>query len=74
MLERTLEIFSVTLKNNSVISFDDKSQISEYALNSVELMQSGGIITGDENNLFSPNQDVTRAMVAVMVYKIMNSK
>ncbi len=48
-------------------AFTDLSLISEYAVYSVELLQEGGILAGDTQNRFNPQEGATRAEAAQML-------
>lgn len=49
------------------IKYSDKSEISDWAMDSVAYCQQTSIITGRENNEFAPNDTATRAEVAVVI-------
>lgn len=51
--------------------FADAESVSEWAKNSVKLMQAAGIISGKENNMFAPNDETTRAETAKMLILMM---
>lgn len=55
-------------------AFKDVAEISEYAQDSVSLMRSLGIVNGKENNTFAPNDYLTRAEAAKVIYKILRLK
>ncbi|MGE4354758.1 MAG: S-layer homology domain-containing protein, partial [Oscillospiraceae bacterium] len=65
---RTMQLQSKAdeLKNAS-LGFDDADEISSDDVGSVAELVSLGIITGDDNNNFSPKLSVTRAVVATVV-------
>ena len=50
--------------------FADSADISEYALDAVNLMKQQGIITGNEQNKFLPQNSLTRAECAKMIYAL----
>jgi len=50
-------------------SFADSSSIPSWALNKVNAAVSNGIISGYEDNTFQPNQEITRAEMAVMIMR-----
>ncbi len=52
------------------IPFDDASDISEYARESVAVLQSKGIMKGTETNRFNPQAYATRAETAVLINRI----
>jgi len=54
--------------NFDIQKFDDDSQISDYAKNAVYKLYNLNKISGIGNNLFGPNQIVTRAQAAKIIY------
>lgn len=48
--------------------FKDDREIAEYAYNAVYNLRFKGIINGDDNNCFKPNNNATRAETAMIVY------
>jgi hypothetical protein len=52
------------------IFWEDGGEISDYALQSVETLQSMGVINGFEDNTFRPREKATRAMAAKVVYEM----
>jgi len=51
----------------SVLSFKDKDQVSEEAAGYIAVLVSAGIVKGDNENNFSPQMSVTRAVAAAMI-------
>ncbi|MEG2149048.1 MAG: S-layer homology domain-containing protein [Clostridiales bacterium] len=60
---------SLALKNNVSVYKDDKT-ISSWAYDSVYEMQKYGIIVGDTNNYFKPQQNFTRAEASVVFSRL----
>ncbi|GFI61296.1 glyoxal reductase [Clostridiales bacterium] len=54
--------------------FEDASEISQWALQSVNWAKSAGIISGKENGHFDPKSNITRAEAAMIIYNLINSK
>lgn len=54
----------------SVKKFKDIGSVSEYAYDSVSFLQKSGIINGDENGCFNPQDKLTRAEGAKIIYEI----
>lgn len=52
------------------MEFNDKSEISSYALESVNTLANAGIIDGDENAEVKPQAFMTRAEAAKFIYNI----
>ena len=51
--------------------FKDSGEIDGYASESVGAMAEIGIIIGDENGMFAPKANATRAQAAVIVYRLL---
>ena len=58
------------LKGKPEKSFIDEDKISDYALDAVNALAAAGIISGDENFAFNPNNNATRAEAAKIVYEL----
>lgn len=56
------------LKGIFTTGFEDDSDISEDAKGSVAIAKGLGVVSGDENNRFNPNDKLTRADAAIMIY------
>ena len=54
-------------------SFADDEDIADWAKRSVGVMYNAGYINGLEDNRFGPNEGLTRAQAAVMVYSLYNT-
>lgn len=52
-------------------TFEDNDMISPYAAEAVAVLQTAGIISGDENNEFKPQDGATRAEAAVMLQRLL---
>jgi len=50
------------------IKFADDSMISPYAYNAVYALRKWGILNGDENNNFNPQESASRAEAAKVIY------
>lgn len=72
MLNSALETCSYKLTKADSLNFADASSISDYAFSSVNSLYAGGILTGDTNQNFNPQNPATRAEVAVMISRIYN--
>ncbi|MBP3360127.1 MAG: S-layer homology domain-containing protein [Clostridia bacterium] len=51
--------------------FEDQTQIAEYALNAVGILQTAGILNGDENGYFNPKANANRAAAAKILYSLL---
>ena len=60
-------------KNNAmpILSYDDSSDIPAIAKAYVEFCETSGLMQGMEDNRFNPDFEVTRAQIAVMLYRAM---
>ncbi len=56
--------------NGSKLTYKDKASIPKEALGYVQYMYDTGIMQGDDNT-FSPNDSLTRAQVALMLYRVL---
>ena len=57
--------------NEKTLTFEDKGQISDYALESVEALYRAGIVNGISDKEFNPKGTATRAMAAQMIYQLL---
>ncbi len=67
-LKRTLDCTNVILKPASISSFTDHLQVEDYATEAVGALIGAKIIDG-VNGRLNPNAKVTRAEMAVMLYR-----
>ncbi|MEG2381865.1 MAG: S-layer homology domain-containing protein, partial [Oscillospiraceae bacterium] len=69
LCERAIKYANKTLESvTTPIDFTDSEDISDYAKDSVKLMQSYGIINGYEGGFLYPKNNATRAEAAKMAY------
>lgn len=54
------------------LTFGDTDAISQYALTAVKALKNAGIMFGDENNMFSPLKNATRAEAATIVSRALD--
>ncbi|HEX2927134.1 MAG TPA: chitobiase/beta-hexosaminidase C-terminal domain-containing protein, partial [Ruminiclostridium sp.] len=74
MIVKALDIANKGLEKGAkadISKFKDISKVSSYALESVATLVKSGLIAGSDNNI-NPKQNITRAEVAVILYKIYN--
>jgi len=70
-IERAMAVNNTKLNEaENTGEFPDADQISPFAANAVAKMKSAGIISGDENGMFNPKNNATRAEAVWMLYKI----
>lgn len=64
-----------TVKKNlaSVLDYSDESSIPSFAKKYVEYVTEQGLMQGMSATEFSPNTEVTRAQMAVVLYKLKNN-
>lgn len=62
-----------TANNSASLSYKDKNQISSSAVPYLALLDSKGIMVGDNNNKFNPNSKINRAEMAVLSVKTYNN-
>ena len=75
MLDRIMEQAGMVLNNGQLTeNFQDRGQISSYALFSVERLQRQGIVSGAEDNRFLPKGNTTRAEAAKMLYTVVKDR
>ena len=71
MSYRAANISGVEISSKAeAITFLDEGAIAEYAYEAVKVMQSGGILNGDENRNFRPVEHATRAEAAKIIFSI----
>ena len=54
----------------SELSFEDSDNISEYAKESIQKLFTAGVVSGTEDNNFSPLRSITRAEAAKILYNV----
>ena len=75
MAFRALQISGAELPNeDSTFTFDDISEISDYALQGVLAMRRNGIINGYDGYNFVPSGSATRAEAAKIVHSLLGFK
>jgi len=57
-------------EENTELSFSDKNDIAEYALESVKILNANKVINGYSEDLFAPADTATRAQAAQIIYTI----
>ena len=61
---------AISEENKGELNYIDSDDIADYAKTAVGLLSSVGIINGNDDNMFMPNDYATRAEAAQMVYKV----
>lgn len=67
-LKRTIDCTELDLPLGTLSGFSDANQVSSYAADSVGALVSAGVISGSNGRL-NPKTSVTRAEMAVMLYR-----
>ena len=67
-LKRTLDRTQLILQTSSLSGFSDAGQVADYARDSVSALVTAGVIGGSDGRL-NPRANVTRAEMAVMLYR-----
>ncbi|MGN1008555.1 MAG: S-layer homology domain-containing protein [Butyricicoccus sp.] len=70
MLRRTLSKTGLTFPDGDLSAFSDASAVADYAQNDVAALAQAGIISGSGGKV-NPKNSVTRAEMAVMLYRAM---
>lgn len=73
LVNRALEVKSLTLNSGEKPPLPDYEEISEYARDSVQKLYAAGIISGMEDGSFMPKEYVTRAQAAVILDKLLSA-
>lgn len=64
--------FPVETARNDTDFCNDYSNISDYAKTAVSVMYENGLLQGDDNGNFNPQNPATRAEVAMIFYRLLN--
>ncbi len=72
---RTVEKAGVTLPASVALpNFADKGSISSYAQNAVNSLAKAGVVKGDTLGKINPLQNLSRAEMAVILFRVLNLK
>ena len=63
---------AMVLSLNVFAAFNDQATINEDCVTAVEMMNTLGVIKGDNNGNFNPEKTITRAEAATMVFRLAN--
>lgn len=72
MIVRALNSAQISTVTESVLSFADSNNISEYAKDAVRFMSDKGIIKGVGDNKFAPKATATREQAILIAYRCAN--
>ena len=70
MISRTIEKLGIEIESKDVDEFADYSKVSDYARDGVIFMKSIGLIEG-YNNEYRPNDNLTRAEAAKVIFGLL---
>ena len=74
MVNRAREVMELAYKTQgNTITFTDQDEISQYAKQAIINVQRAGIINGYDDGSFKPNNPITRAETAKLIYALLES-
>ena len=62
-------MLSVMVMSTGAASFTDEDKVSDNYAEAVEVLIGMGVIKGDDNNAFRPQDSITRAEVSTLIYR-----
>ena len=62
-------MLSVMVMSTGATSFTDEDKVSDNYAEAVEVLTGMGVIKGDDNNAFRPQDSITRAEVSTLIYR-----
>ena len=62
----------ITANNNAKLPFADEASLTGNYRGCVAILYKAKIVDGDDNNRFNPNQYVTRAVAAALLYRALD--
>jgi len=66
--------YDMSLKSAEISGFSDKEKISPYAVDAIGYITAIGVLNGREENILAPQDNITRAEVAVMLKRFVEVK
>lgn len=70
MVLNALKVIDYSFADGGDLTFADSAYIDSYAAEAVKMLKNSGILSGDNNNMFNPKQNATRAEAAKIIYMI----
>lgn len=70
MVYRALKLKNTSLTGNGETKFNDKAQISEYAMEAVSFLNGNKILNGDDKGNFNPKDSANRAETAKFIHSV----
>ncbi len=75
MIVRFTEYMNYTLEETeTAVTLGDQDSISDWALDAVSKMRSSGIISGNEQNMFMPKNNATRAEASKIIAMVLQEQ
>ncbi len=74
MIYRAAVLCEFSLDTETESGFADESEISDYAKEAVSVMKASGVLSGDENGMFRPENFANRAEAAKVLAYILDKK
>ncbi len=66
--------YDVTVgENTNILSYDDESDISEYAISSMQYAVGSGLIKGKSESTLNPKDNATRAEIAAILHRFIEA-
>ncbi len=72
MVYRTVQYQGIVLPEAEVTAFADSGEIAAYAQDAVSALAAAGVINGKGDGKFYPNDAITRAEAAKMIYNVLS--
>ncbi len=60
-------------ENTNILSYDDASDVSEYAISAIQYAVGSGLITGKTDSTLNPKDNATRAEIATILKRFITS-
>lgn len=70
MVNNAVNKAGIALTSKESVYFEDKNQISDYALSAVQTLANADVINGISDTAFAPKGYATRAMAARIIYNV----
>lgn len=74
IIMRVKELCSLPfVDSNEEFEFSDATEIADYAADAVKKLQVSGILNGDENGAYRPQDNLSRAETAKIIYSVLKN-
>jgi hypothetical protein len=70
VISKFVDLVGIAYEDGQPIAFADGAAIAQWARSYVDKISSYGIVTGDNNNCYLPDKELTRAETAVIVNRL----